>query len=263
MRLALKDMFTAGNLLSGMASVVLSMEYGVLYGALALFGSLFFDVTDGIVARLTHRENQFGAEFDNVSDHMSYAVAPAFLLYAAYFPVFRYDYELTKFAATACSFSIAAVPLFCGSVRFARFNTYKYDVSGCWLGFPRPASAFAFAAIANSHFFHGPPALKLIGIGMVLIFGLLNMSTFPYLNHHHESGRVPPKVWFYFGSYVVCTGLVVFLSLGLKTLSPFYIGDWMFLCMGSYAFLGWIVLPAGVRERARIAVQEAEAEVPA
>ena len=259
MRLYAKDYVTAGNFLCGFGSALFAMKGDLVMAGLMMPAAMFFDAMDGLVARLTHRHNRFGGEFDNVADHMSYGVAPAFLLFSAYQGVFQGELKLPQTLAIALAFLVGAVPLFFASLRFARFNTYHYDVPGYWLGVPRPATAFALAALINSHVFAHSLEARLACIGLVVLFGILNASTFPYLNHHHV-GRNPSIIWFYFGYFAVSAGLSILLGPILGLVPNEYVGDSMLFCMGLYAFFGWMEVPASARKAARRAVIAGEAD---
>ena len=51
------------------------------FAALAIFFALVMDGLDGRVARLTNTESKFGAEYDSLSDMVSFGVAPALVMY--------------------------------------------------------------------------------------------------------------------------------------------------------------------------------------
>lgn len=257
MTLYLKDYFTAGNLLAGLACAVFAMRGDLVLAALMMPVAMFFDAMDGLVARATKRFNAFGGEFDNVADHMSYGVAPGFMLYAAYEPVFLDGLQLHPMVARLAAFAVGAVPVFFASVRFARFNTYHYQTPGYWLGVPRPATGFALAALINSHLFSAGLTAQLGCLGLVLVFGLLNASTFPYLNHH-GGGKTPKMVWFYYFFFVATTGLTILLGPMLGLIPHQFIGDVILFSMGCYSMLGWMEVPGSARHMARHAVAEAE-----
>ncbi|MEW5853240.1 MAG: CDP-alcohol phosphatidyltransferase family protein [Myxococcota bacterium] len=262
MRLYAKDYVTSGNLLAGFASALFAMNGNLLWAALMMPVAMFFDAFDGIVARVTRRYNKFGGEFDNVADHMSYGVAPAFLLYAAYEPVFREEVGLQRPLAIALAFLVGGVPIFFASLRFARFNTYHYKVPGYWLGVPRPATAFALAAMVNSHLFTaGGTQGRLACILLVLLLGGLNASTFPYLSHHH-AGKTPWEVWFYYAVFATTTLLSIALGPVFGLVSNEYIGDTILFSMGCYCFFGWMEVPASARRMAREAVIAGESAEP-
>ncbi|MBI5495364.1 MAG: CDP-alcohol phosphatidyltransferase family protein [Deltaproteobacteria bacterium] len=260
MRIYLKDWVTAGNLLAGFAAAVFAMRGELMWAALMMPVAMFFDAFDGIVARLTKRYNKFGGELDNVCDHMSYGVAPGFMLYAAYEPVFRHELQLPALGAAALAFAVGSVPLVAASLRFARFNTYHYDTPGYWLGVARPVTGFALAALVNSHLFSVGLAGRMVGLGLVLAFGVLNVSTFPYPNHH-SPGRSPKIYWFYYFLFVGLTLVTILLGPVLGLVPYQYVGDVILFTMGSYAFLGWMEVPVSARRTTEAAVTRAELQV--
>ena len=88
----LPGMFTMGNLACGFGSIVVSSK--ALGIAEAMRGryiteavwlivlAAFFDFLDGIVARLSKGASSFGVQLDSLADVVSFAVAPAVLLYS-------------------------------------------------------------------------------------------------------------------------------------------------------------------------------------
>ena len=257
MRLAAKDYVTAGNLLAGFAAAILGVQGRIFDAFLMFLAALIFDLSDGVIARLTRTQNSFGSSFDNVCDHMSWGIAPGFILFGAYHPVFKGLWGDGPLAA-AVTFSIASIPVLGASLRFARFNTYSYDTPGIWLGFPRPASAFAFVALVNSHFFEIGTELQLATIPLLVFFGVLNVSTFPYPSHHHK-GATPYFLWVYYGIFVsVFVGLLV-CSVVVPLVPRALAGDFAFLSMVCYALFSWSQIPKEDRIAARKQVEEAEA----
>jgi len=259
MRLAAKDYITAGNLLAGLAAAIVGVQGHIFEAMLLLLAAMVFDLLDGVVARITKTQNPFGGSFDNVCDHMSWGIAPCFVLFGAYRVVFAETWGSESLMAEAAAFAVASVPILSASLRFARFNTYNYDVSGIWLGFPRPASAFALVSLVNSSFFSLGIELKLGTILLVVVFGFLNISTHPYPSHHHK-GATPWKLWLYYSIFV--GGFLLLLVTGsvLETLPRAWAADFTLFCMCSYAFFGWTQVPKEDREAARQAVRDTEAE---
>jgi CDP-diacylglycerol--serine O-phosphatidyltransferase len=49
--------------------------------AIAIFIAMVLDGLDGRVARLTGTQSEFGAEYDSMSDMVSFGVAPALIAY--------------------------------------------------------------------------------------------------------------------------------------------------------------------------------------
>ena len=78
----IKDIFTTINLMGGVVAVCLCIEgHPYAAGISILIGYAAGDMVDGWVARKLNSANQFGAEYDTISDHMSHIVAPAAIVY--------------------------------------------------------------------------------------------------------------------------------------------------------------------------------------
>jgi CDP-diacylglycerol--serine O-phosphatidyltransferase len=103
--------FTLMNLFSGFLSIIQVSEGRFTYAAWLIVLAGFFDLLDGLSARLTQGQSDFGIQLDSLSDVVSFGVAPSFL-------VFRFG--LDQFGMPGLM--IAALPAISGAVRLARFN---------------------------------------------------------------------------------------------------------------------------------------------
>ena len=77
----LPNMFTLAALFSGFYAIVQAMNGKFEYSAVAIFIAMILDGLDGRVARLTRTQSEFGAEYDSLSDMVSFGVAPALVVY--------------------------------------------------------------------------------------------------------------------------------------------------------------------------------------
>jgi len=92
---------------------------------------MVLDGLDGRVARMTHTQSEFGAEYDSLSDMVSFGVAPSLLMYEW---AFR---DLGKWGWFA-----AFIYCVCAALRLARFNTNIEVVDKRFFqGLPSPAAA--------------------------------------------------------------------------------------------------------------------------
>src|SRR5688572_2339912 len=64
----LPNLFTTAALFAGFYAVVAGMQTRFEVAAIAIFVAMIFDGIDGRVARLTHTQSKFGAEYDSLSD---------------------------------------------------------------------------------------------------------------------------------------------------------------------------------------------------
>jgi CDP-diacylglycerol--serine O-phosphatidyltransferase len=193
MLLKTKDYFTLGNAFSGFMSVIFVIRGDLNWAAYWILIAEFFDVTDGLVARITKQFNKFGAELDNVADLISYSVAPAFLVYGYFTQGTQFEPLPWWLAAL-----IASAPLLAGCIRFARFNVKRLHFEGAWFGFPRPAAAFLYIGWMFSHLGNSSEVGYYLGIVVVLYASLAHFILIPFYNHHRTTFPLFLKVSFWF-----------------------------------------------------------------
>jgi CDP-diacylglycerol--serine O-phosphatidyltransferase len=127
----LPNLFTTGALFAGFYAIVQAMNGHYEHSAVAIFIAMVLDGLDGRVARLTHTQSEFGAEYDSLSDMVSFGVAPSLVVYEWALK------GLGKWGWFAAFIYCAATAL-----RLARFNT-NIDVvdKRYFQGLPSPAAA--------------------------------------------------------------------------------------------------------------------------
>ena len=127
----LPNLFTTGALFAGFYAIVQAMNNRFEFAAVAIFIAMVLDGLDGRVARLTHTQSEFGAEYDSLSDMVAFGVAPSLVVYEW---AFR---GIGKWGWFAAFIYCAATAL-----RLARFNT-NIDVvdKRYFQGLPSPAAA--------------------------------------------------------------------------------------------------------------------------
>ena len=144
----LPNFITTASLFSGFYSIVQAMNGKYELAAIAIFVAIIMDGLDGRVARLTKTESAFGAEYDSLSDMVSFGVAPALILYVwALKPLGKLGW-------------IAAfVYCCCAAFRLARFNVkLDQDEKKYFFGLPSPAAAallVSFVWVSNENGFSG------------------------------------------------------------------------------------------------------------
>lgn len=127
----LPNLFTTGALFAGFYAIVQAMNLRFESAAVAIFVAMVLDGLDGRVARLTHTQSEFGAEYDSLSDMVSFGVAPALVMYEWALK------GLGKWGWFAAFIYCAATAL-----RLARFNTNIGTVDKRYFqGLPSPAAA--------------------------------------------------------------------------------------------------------------------------
>ncbi len=127
----LPNLFTTGALFSGFYAVIASMNGDYINAAVAIFLAMLLDGLDGRVARLTNTQTDFGAEYDSLSDMVSFGIAPALV-------AFSWSLQgLGKIGWVAAFVYVAGAAL-----RLARFNTQiAHADKRFFIGLPSPAAA--------------------------------------------------------------------------------------------------------------------------
>lgn len=138
-RVAVPSFFTLMNLLCGFLALTQVLEGAFVMSCWLIVLAGFFDLMDGMMARLTDADSPFGVQLDSLSDVVSFGVAPSFLVYA---------YALDT--SGPLGMIVAALPALCGSVRLARYNVNKdksTDDAEGFEGLPIPGQAIAIVAL--------------------------------------------------------------------------------------------------------------------
>ena len=78
----LPNLFTTAALFAGFYAIVQAMNDRFEHAAVAIFVAMILDGLDGRVARMTHTQSEFGAEYDSLSDMVSFGAAPALVSYS-------------------------------------------------------------------------------------------------------------------------------------------------------------------------------------
>lgn len=127
----LPNLFTTAALFGGFYAIVQAMNGHFEHAAVAIFVAMVLDGLDGRVARLTNTQSAFGAEYDSLSDMVSFGAAPSLVIYEW---AMR---DMGKIGWIAAFIYCAGAAL-----RLARFNT-NIDVvdKRYFQGLPSPAAA--------------------------------------------------------------------------------------------------------------------------
>ena len=77
----LPNAFTTAALFCGFYAVVMGMDGRFENASIAIFIAMVLDSLDGRVARMTNTQSECGAQYDSLSDMVSFGVAPALVAY--------------------------------------------------------------------------------------------------------------------------------------------------------------------------------------
>ncbi len=169
----LPNLFTTGALFAGFYAIVQAMNGRFENAAVAILIAMVLDGLDGRVARMTHTQSAFGAEFDSLSDMVSFGVAPALVIY--------------EFALQGMGkFGWIAAFVYCAgaALRLARFNTQLEAPTDkrFFQGLPSPAAAALIASfvwVMVEYAVPGPNT-RWVAAFLALFAGLTMVSNFKY-----------------------------------------------------------------------------------
>jgi len=128
------DLFTLANGALGFVAITYILDEKFIAATSLLFLSMIMDGLDGYIARRYGSKHSRGQVLDSISDSISFAFAPALLIYA----MFREPGGVTSTNAVvlSCAVAILATGLF----RLARFTAGGYQLP-YFVGMPAPAAA--------------------------------------------------------------------------------------------------------------------------
>jgi len=172
------------NLLAGFFSLIQAAAGELEAAAWLVVLAAFFDLLDGLMARLVGVSGEFGVELDSLSDVVSFGVAPSFLLY---------EFGLHQLGPLWGAL-LASLPALFGAVRLARYNTISGggEKTNEFVGLPIPAQAGTVVvfvlAFSNKAWFNvdvlaRPQLSALITIVLVLSTLMVAPIRFPALPH--------------------------------------------------------------------------------
>jgi len=171
----LPNLFTTGALFSGFYAVISAMQSNFEHAAIAICVAMILDILDGRIARLTNAQSAFGAEYDSLSDMISFGLAPA---------VVAFQWSLQGLGKLG--WAIAFIYVACAAVRLARFNTQKTADKRYFTGLASPAAATLIACtvwLSHDLGWLGeslPTAVVVWSAVLTLFAGLLMVSNVRY-----------------------------------------------------------------------------------
>ncbi|OQX91603.1 MAG: CDP-diacylglycerol--serine O-phosphatidyltransferase [candidate division Zixibacteria bacterium 4484_95] len=166
------SIFTMGNLFCGFASILVSVKgEKPTEAAWLIIIASFFDFLDGLVARISRSASRFGIELDSLADIVSFAVAPAVLLYS---------FKMINFGNI--SWILGFTFIMAGAYRLARYNlAAKLESKSNFIGLPLPAAAVTLASfVIFCYYFWGEMKLDRFLSIMIVLFSALMVSTIEY-----------------------------------------------------------------------------------
>ena len=225
----LPNLFTTAALFAGFYAVLASMNGRFEAAAIAIFAAMVLDGLDGRVARLTHTQSDFGAEYDSLSDMVAFGDAPALVVDQGALEGLGRAGWLAAFVYTAAA-----------ALRLARFNTQIGIADKRFFqGLPSPSAAAIIAGgvwVGTDYGIDGA-SVDWLAAGVTAAVGLLMVSNFRY--HSFKDVDVRGRVSF-------IAAVVVMLAFALVHLDPPVI---LFAGFTAYAVSGPVLTLLRRRER--------------
>ncbi len=168
----LPSLFTTASLFAGFYAIVQAMNGNFEYAPLAIFIAAILDALDGRIARLTHTESDFGAEYDSLVDMVSFGLAPALIMYEWALSGMGKIGWLAAFIYTAGA-----------GLRLARFNTQVGVADKRYFrGLPSPAAAAAVVGLVWVLHANGVPGkeISIAALIVTVMAGVLMVSNVRY-----------------------------------------------------------------------------------
>lgn len=221
----LPNLVTTSALFAGFFAIVQAVGHHYDQAAVAIFVAMVLDGLDGRVARLTHTQSPFGAEFDSLSDMVSFGVAPALVVYV---------WALQGMGKLGW----VAAFIFCAgaALRLARFNT-KLDVADkrFFQGLPSPSAAAVVAGFVWVFHDYGIVGKDFAWLawGVTVFAGISMVSNFRYYSFKEFNMRK---------SIPFVALLLIILGVALLTYQPPQV---LFLFFVAYALSGYVVWLVG------------------
>lgn len=227
----LPNLFTLAALFAGFYAVVQAMSLRFEYSAVAIFIAMILDGMDGRVARMTHSQSAFGAEFDSLSDMVSFGVAPALVVYEW---MLKEQHKL--------GWMVAFIYCAGAALRLARFNTMLGVTDKRWfIGIPSPAAAALVAGlvwICHEYGYQDVSVLKWVALVVTAFAGISMVTNVRFWSFKEINVR--KKVPF------VALLLVVLVILLLVSKPPLVLfGFFVCYSLSGYVMVAWRFLTKG------------------
>ncbi|MCG6891154.1 MAG: phosphatidylcholine/phosphatidylserine synthase [Gammaproteobacteria bacterium] len=221
----LPNLFTTGALFAGFYAIIAAMNGHFEIAATAIFIAGLLDGLDGRVARLTNTQSAFGAEFDSLSDMVSFGVAPALVVYMWSLVYLR---DVSNFMGKI-GWMAAFIYATATALRLARFNTQIGTADKRYFqGLASPAAAaVVMGAVWFCESYHIRGTDVTYGaLLLTLTAGLLMVSRFSYYSFKDLDLR--EKVPF----VTLLAAILVFVFLSLRPATVLFAFFFLYMMSG-------------------------------
>ncbi|MGQ5525014.1 CDP-diacylglycerol--serine O-phosphatidyltransferase [Chitinimonas sp. PSY-7] len=223
----LPNSFTLAALFAGFYAIVQAMNHHFDYAAIAIFVAMVLDGMDGRVARMTHTQSAFGAEFDSLADMVSFGVAPALV-----------SYEWMLRGLGKLGWIVAFIYCAGAALRLARFNT-QLEVADkrFFQGMPSPTAAALVAGFVwlSLEMEWAEPYMRWVTLGITAFAGLTMVSNVRY--YSFKEFNIRKTIPF----FLLLPILFVFVAIAASPPVALF-GLFVVYALSGYVFAGWTYL---------------------
>ena len=175
-RVSLANLLTCGNLAAGFLALILAEQGEFGWAAGCVGAAALCDAVDGLAARFTDSDCEFGSQLDSLADLVSFGVAPALLVYFS----------------TLQSLSVAGIAaclgfVLCGGWRLARFQV-DAESRHRFVGLSIPPAGMIAVAVAILNLPRG------MALAIVVVLSLLMVSRLPFPTLAELRRLAPPAL---------------------------------------------------------------------
>jgi len=226
----LPNLFTTAALFAGFYAIVQAMNLRFEVAAVAIYIAMVLDGLDGRIARLTRTQSEFGAEYDSLSDMVSFGAAPALVIY---------EWALKGLGKLGW---VAAFVYCAGAaLRLARFNTNIDVVDKRWFqGLPSPMGAALVAGLVwvmNDLGFGGETWLAWLAWSVTMFSGITMVTNVPFYSFKDINLKKSVPFW---------AVLAIVAALTVIAAKPAVV---LFLLVVAYSVSGYVHWALGRRRR--------------
>jgi CDP-diacylglycerol--serine O-phosphatidyltransferase len=221
----LPNLLTTASLFSAFYSIVASMKGQYEAAVIAMFIGMIADGLDGRIARLTNTQSAFGAQYDSLSDMVTFGVAPSILLYNLLLN------QLGKIGWLVAFVYTAAVAL-----RLARFNTQLETADKRYFqGLPCPPAAAVMASFSwlcyQNQWEHLTMSLFTVILSLIISFLMVSNLRYYSFKQVDFKGKVP--------FLYILIMVVLFVAIAADPAVVLFVGFTLYAFSGVFLLLSY------------------------
>ena len=145
MKKHLPNLFTCLNLFTGCIAVVMVFRNHLDWAAYLIFIAAFFDLLDGLTARMMNLFSPFGKELDSLADMISFGFIPGAIMFKLFQQSDFMSWPVPHSVLRLIQFAPFILTVF-SALRLAKFNLDTRQTSS-FIGLPTPANTLLIVSL--------------------------------------------------------------------------------------------------------------------